>query len=215
MTVSEQTTTRYCGSRKKRGEGTCTRPAGWGTNHVGSGHCKLHGGSSPGGVLFAARQEVGLNGSFGMATMIDVSPQEALLTCVRLAAGHVAYATHKVAELQQEEEIQRLEETSERTFVTDEGKDLTTVEEKDKGPAVHIWIKVQHECMDRLARYAKSAIDAGIEERKVRLAERWIEVLTDVLDGVFKDLKLTPAQRKAAPTIVQARISRLEAGEVT
>ncbi len=25
----------------------CTRPAGWGTDHVGSGACKLHGGNKP------------------------------------------------------------------------------------------------------------------------------------------------------------------------
>ena len=26
----------------------CRRPAGWGTNHPGSGRCKLHGGASTG-----------------------------------------------------------------------------------------------------------------------------------------------------------------------
>lgn len=38
-----------CGG-KRRGEGTgmlCTRPAGWGTDHPGSGRCKLHGGKTP------------------------------------------------------------------------------------------------------------------------------------------------------------------------
>ena len=37
---------RHCGARKRQGEGTCTRPAGWGTDHVGEGSCKLHGGST-------------------------------------------------------------------------------------------------------------------------------------------------------------------------
>jgi hypothetical protein len=35
-----------CGARKRQGEGTCRRPAGWGTDHVGVGRCKLHGGST-------------------------------------------------------------------------------------------------------------------------------------------------------------------------
>lgn len=35
-----------CGG-KKRGGGFCTRPAGWGTDHVGQGRCKLHAGSTP------------------------------------------------------------------------------------------------------------------------------------------------------------------------
>jgi hypothetical protein len=39
-------TSRYCGAKKRQGEGTCARPAGWGTSHPGVGRCKLHGGST-------------------------------------------------------------------------------------------------------------------------------------------------------------------------
>jgi hypothetical protein len=39
-----------CGARKWQpiypGQ-TCARPAGWGTEHVGFGRCKLHGGATP------------------------------------------------------------------------------------------------------------------------------------------------------------------------
>jgi hypothetical protein len=38
---------RHCGANKRQGEGTCARPAGWGTDHAGVGRCKLHGGSTP------------------------------------------------------------------------------------------------------------------------------------------------------------------------
>lgn len=38
-----------CGG-KKRGGGLCQRPAGWGTDHVGIGYCKLHNGNVPKGV---------------------------------------------------------------------------------------------------------------------------------------------------------------------
>jgi len=37
---------RHCGAKKRQGEGNCTRPAGWGTDHVGEGPCKLHGGKT-------------------------------------------------------------------------------------------------------------------------------------------------------------------------
>jgi hypothetical protein len=36
-----------CGAQKRQGVGECARPAGWGTDHVGQGRCKLHGGSNP------------------------------------------------------------------------------------------------------------------------------------------------------------------------
>ncbi len=36
-----------CGAKTRAGT-PCRRPAGWGTNHPGSGRCKLHGGCSTG-----------------------------------------------------------------------------------------------------------------------------------------------------------------------
>lgn len=38
---------KYCGAKTRAGT-PCKRPAGWGTNHVGTGRCKLHGGRSTG-----------------------------------------------------------------------------------------------------------------------------------------------------------------------
>lgn len=35
-----------CG-KKNRAGGKCAKPAGWGTDHVGVGPCKLHGGATP------------------------------------------------------------------------------------------------------------------------------------------------------------------------
>lgn len=36
-----------CGAKGKQSGQPCKRPAGWGTDHPGSGKCKLHGGSTP------------------------------------------------------------------------------------------------------------------------------------------------------------------------
>ena len=38
---------KYCGAKTRTGT-PCRRPAGWGTDHVGEGRCKLHGGRSTG-----------------------------------------------------------------------------------------------------------------------------------------------------------------------
>jgi hypothetical protein len=43
------TDTPACGRSKRDGSGeSCSLPAGWGTDHVGDGACKLHGGGSTG-----------------------------------------------------------------------------------------------------------------------------------------------------------------------
>src|SRR5262245_31354772 len=40
-----------CGSKRSgkssSGPGICCMPAGWGTEHLGEGYCKLHGGTNP------------------------------------------------------------------------------------------------------------------------------------------------------------------------
>jgi hypothetical protein len=38
-----------CGAKTRAGH-PCKRPAGWGTDHVGSGRCRMHGGASVKGV---------------------------------------------------------------------------------------------------------------------------------------------------------------------
>jgi len=37
-----------CGASTRNGE-PCSLPAGWGTDHIGEGRCKLHGGATPRG----------------------------------------------------------------------------------------------------------------------------------------------------------------------
>ena len=44
-----------CGARTRTSGGECGRPAGWGTDHVGEGRCKLHGGSSHGRPMVHGR----------------------------------------------------------------------------------------------------------------------------------------------------------------
>ena len=44
-----------CGAKTSGSGRPCARPAGWGTEHPGSGKCKLHGGRSPGGPIVHGR----------------------------------------------------------------------------------------------------------------------------------------------------------------
>lgn len=161
-----------------RSGGKCGKPAGWGTSHNGIGCCKLHGGSTPGQEKHAAMQ-------FGriMGEELDVEPHEALLQCVRIAAGEVAYASSKVAEL--EEPL------------------ISTM----FGPKPDVWIMIRQQATDRLAHYAKLALAAGVAERQVQLAERYGDLIAQVLRGVMDELKLTPAQEKRAPGIVRKQLA--------
>ena len=46
-----------CGARGRTGR-PCRKRAGWGTDHVGYGNCKLHAGSTPGGRKAAEKQRL-------------------------------------------------------------------------------------------------------------------------------------------------------------
>ena len=64
---------------KTRSGGLCRRPAGWGTAHVGTGHCKLHGGCATGRPPITGRYSVVHRRSLAekMATMAaDPTPGE-------------------------------------------------------------------------------------------------------------------------------------------
>lgn len=172
-----------CGARKRQGEGRCQRPAGWGTDHVGFGTCKLHGGRMPTHEVAAARAEAS---SHLAVSGIPVDPATALLRCVQLAAGQVEYASRQLA----------------LTGDPDSEDPIHT--------SLSAWGRVQAEGMDRLARYSKMALDAGVAEITVRLAERDGEALAKVIRSALEELELSAEQQALAPAAIQKHLSPLE-----
>jgi hypothetical protein len=66
---------------------------------------------------------------------------------------------------------------------------------------------------DRLAKVAKTCVDVGIEERRVRLAESAGQQLAAVIRSVLDQLELTDEQRVLALRVVPDELRRL-AGDV-
>lgn len=187
-----------CGAKKKRG-GWCTNVAGKGTGHVGQGRCFLHGGASPqaevAGQVILARREMAV-----MGRPLNVTPHEAILECIRIAAGEVQYASERIAELDLEQAVGPVVTT--KTVEFGEGSSHETAE---GAPALNIWIVVRHAAMDRLVKFSKTAIDAGVAERQVELAERQGQMLVMVIRGILGDLGV--ADRPEAPAIVRRHLS--------
>lgn len=143
-----------------------------------------------------------------MGTALDVDPMDALLWCVRITAGEVAYATQKVQALTPEDEVVRPE-----TRVLREGGALFAgaSDEKTSGPdELNLWIKVRAASVDRLAKFSKMALDAGVAERAVRLAEGAGEGLATAIRSILVGLELTFEQEKKAPDLVRTALEMLE-----
>jgi hypothetical protein len=102
-----------CGATNRQGN-PCGKPAGWGTDHNGTGHCRLHGGASPNGRKHAqAQQAVAAVVTYGLAREID--PHQALLEELHRTAGHVAWLQIKVAELEAEHVVVLVEDSQRTT----------------------------------------------------------------------------------------------------
>lgn len=183
-----------CGAKLTKGEGTCRHPAGYGTDHLGTGTCKFHAGSTPSGKLAAARAEV--RGPAFYGDPVDVTPSEALLQEVRRTAGHVAFLGLQVREavLADEEATNGAKEASSTKERVRALRELYAAERK------------------HLTQVCQVTLHAGVEERQVRVAERWGDELAGLLGAILADLKLTKEQERRAPDVVGRHLRVLEGG---
>jgi hypothetical protein len=130
---------------------------------------------------------------------IDTTPSEALLDTVKWTAGYVAWLRDKVAAVTSDEKLiwgQTRRTTGERASVTHEA-------------TTNAWLALLGEWSDRLVRVCAEAIRAGIEERRVRLAEAQGALVADVIRKILGDLDLTPAQAAKAGEVVPMRLRSL------
>lgn len=189
--------------------GYCGKTAGWGTNHAGAGRCKLHGGAAPSGEIsgqiLLARREYQV-----MGVPIDISPIDALLECIRIAAGEVAYASNEIARLAPAEAVGPVISTLERPMKGEYGVELHDVakETRSEAPQLHIWIRVRQAAMDRLVSYSATAIKAGVDIALVQIAEETAQRLATAVAGILTDLGVR--DHPEAPNVVRKHLQLLD-----
>lgn len=70
------------------------------------------------------------------------------------------------------------------------------------------WVKV-------LGVVSKAALEAGVQERQITIAEQQAEMILRLLDGVLEDLQLTEKQRRIAPGIVERHLRIVSSEEAS
>jgi hypothetical protein len=195
-----------CGGKTRAGN-PCPLPAGWGTQHVGVGRCKMHGGASPNaevaGQVILARREYQV-----MGVPLDVHPHDALLECIRIAAGEVQYASERIAELDKAEAVGAVKVLTARPLKMaggGENPDQRVQEIRVEAPQLHIWIQVRQKAMDRLVTYSATAMKAGLEERLVRIAESQGQLLAQAVHGILTELGV--ANLPEVPAVVRKHLT--------
>lgn len=173
---------------------TCKQVAGYGTDHLGYGRCKYHGGNTPNGIIAAEREEISTrmvkNELTFYGAAIDTDPVQALADEVRRSAGHVAWLGAEVRKLRDGE--------------------LTT--ETGFGVAPNILIKMYQTEREYLVMASKAAISAGVAERTIQLAEQQGQILATVIRDILwdKDLELTPDQRQKSRDVVRRHLMAID-----
>lgn len=180
-----------CGAKKSNGK-PCQSVAGKGTDHIGYGICGLHGGNTSTLRANAAKWMGGgitheMTVAYGYGAPIDLDPHEALLQEVRRTGGHVAFLAERIS-----------------LWELDDKKNLT--------PAQVEWREIYKEERAILVKVAKAAIDAGIAERRVRIAEDQGRDLIHALNLIFDALGLTMDQRRLIPSVVPPILRQLTEG---
>lgn len=183
-----------CGARTRSG-GSCGRPAGWGTDHAGSGRCKLHGGRTPSGRLFAQREQAAeAVRVYGLP--VEVDPHTALLEELARTHGYVLWLDRQVAQLDLD-----------AAYGPVGGGESSYPRQEP-----HVWIVMLGQERDRLRQIAKTCHECGVEERRVRMAEQLAQVLAVAVGGILRDFGLDG--HPDAPAIVRRHLAMLEQGDV-
>lgn len=192
-----------CGARKRQPDedgnhGNCARPAGWGTDHVGTGRCKLHGGSTKDHKKAAQKDRAKkARDTFGLPVEID--PAVALLQEVWRTQGHVMWLGAVVQQLRKKDVAWGI--TKRKTGGEDHG-----VTEEAK---INAYVALYQDERKHLARVSAEAIKAGVEVKRLKIEEQRAELIVTMLGTIFDSLELSDDQAAKLETLVPDALKSL------
>lgn len=181
----------------KKGE-PCRRARGWGTDHLGYGHCRIHTGATINGKREAAR-EAAQQALQKLGVEVHVDPRTALLAMVREAVGNVIFLRERLRGLGFEVVGRIMRDTR-------SGDPYTTSEEP------RALFRMYGEWADRVVKYSKAAIDTGVAEARLELERQTVEAIVRVVTLTLDAAQVTGEQRERA---VQVAVNELRSIEAT
>lgn len=191
----------YCGAKKRNGEPCRAKPITGGTR------CGKHGGAAP-QVQAKARERVIEQNARGILGRIDPdapveNPVDMLVTLIRNKGAEVSWLRGKVQSLEEDDLIWG--RTQHETGVGPEGP----IDKETFKAEQSVWWKLLRESENQLANWITAALKAGVEERKVRVAEQQGALVAGAIKQILDALNLTPSQAQLVPTIVPQALRQL------
>lgn len=167
-----------CNGKLSKGKpGKCTQKAGWGTEHVGHGKCKLHGGKTQthnrSAQVAIAKQEAAKYG-----TPIEMGPAESLLAELARTHGWIAFFESQVGDLK----VNELGWGQTRRKIGGEDRGATY----EAKPS--IWYQLLREERKHLIAVIDSCTRSGVAEHMMRLAEDQGRMVAGVIQRSFASM---------------------------
>jgi hypothetical protein len=175
-----------CPAKAKSTGEPCKLVAGFGTDHVGFGVCRWHGGNSPGGRAQGARLMAQAEAA-RLGAEVDLDPADALALAVRLVAGEVAFLRGKLREAEDADDSEAALRNLASTFASS---------------------------IERLARVGKLGVDADVDERRLQLDALVIDRIGGAVQRAIDDARLDEDARARLGVALHSRLGELHDDEL-
>lgn len=186
----------------------CHSPAGTRTWHEGVGNCARHRGNSG-----RSRAEGAWMMAHGFAKELNVSPWEALLMAVRIAAGKVMFSQEMIASA-----VHNLELEGRVVRGETAGNGIPILLDPDTGEPLGVgkfrdlsfWVTQVDRWHERLMRCSKLAIDSGVAEQLVRNQTLEVQLMARAIEAGIQAAELTSSQELAVRNAMRKELLAIE-----
>jgi hypothetical protein len=166
--------------------------------------CPAHGGRAPQVKVAAARRRAQAQAEKVAATYgfpLEVEPLDALVGELHRTAGHVAWLGLLIGELEHE--------------VNEKGQLRSGLKQygAETGERPSVWVQLYQHERAHLARVASDCLKAGVDERRVKLAEDQGRLVADVISRIVVGLGHDPGD-EGVREVVRRELTLVEGGAV-
>jgi hypothetical protein len=206
-----------CGARKRSDGLPCGLPAGHGTDHVGTGRCRRHGGNTPTHVA-SGREAQARQAAARFGVPVPTRATDALLEEIARTMGIVYWLMPEVEKLAEAGDLTW--GTTKRTIKTNPGQGAqqgVPQVEVTLAAGLHPLVAYLERERKHLAQVCEASLRAGVEERAIRVIESQVIQLARTIRAVLGDISAVLCEdcrhevNALVPTSVPRRIRELAA----
>lgn len=158
---------------------------------VGQTKCGKHGANTAKAIAAGKRRETERKAeamAIKWGVPVDTNPTDAILGQVCVWAGLELFYRDKAEALSDDDKVWgKTKQTSQDVAVA--GVGIQTAEGTTHEAKPNIWIELHERASQNLVKFAAEALRAGIEERRVRLAEHQGALVADVIRRIYGDIR--------------------------